>query len=89
MDRAAVLARSLRVVWRKSTAVAAMSIPRVALVNGLDSLAEYRTGPMLLEFVEEEAAGRVGLTSHFALGSVGHILRRRWNRRLQVEGLER
>ena len=33
----------------------------------LDMLAEYRTGPVLLRFLQDEEAGRVGITSHFAL----------------------
>ena len=38
----------------------------------LDALAEYRTGPTLLGILEDEAAGRVDLTSHFALDVVLH-----------------
>ena len=33
----------------------------------LDMLAEYRTGPVLLGFLQDEEAGRVGITSHFAV----------------------
>ena len=33
----------------------------------LDILAEYRTGPVLLKFLQDEEAGRMGITSHFAL----------------------
>ena len=33
----------------------------------LDILAEYRTGPALLKFLQDEEAGRVGITSHFPL----------------------
>ena len=33
----------------------------------LDILAECRTGPVLLKFLQDEEAGRMGITSHFAL----------------------
>ena len=38
----------------------------------LDVMAEYRTEPMLLRFLQGEEAGRVGLTSHFALDVMSH-----------------
>ena len=38
----------------------------------LDVMVEYRTGPVLLRFLQDEEAGRVGLTSHFALDVMSH-----------------
>ena len=38
----------------------------------LDMMAEYRTGPVLLRFLQE--AGRVGITSHFALDVMSHAM---------------
>ena len=37
----------------------------------LDALAEYRSG-LVLEFLQDATAGRVGLTSHFALDVITH-----------------
>ena len=33
----------------------------------LNILAEFRTGPVLLKLLQDEEAGRMGITSHFAL----------------------
>ena len=33
----------------------------------LDILAVYRTGPVLSKFLQDDEAGRMGITSHFAL----------------------
>ena len=40
----------------------------------LDILAEYRTGPALLKFLHDEEAGRMGITSHFALDVTTHAV---------------
>ena len=39
----------------------------------LDVMVDYRTGPVLLKFLQDEEAGRVGLTSHFALDVMSHV----------------
>ena len=40
----------------------------------LDMLAECRTGPVLLRFMQDGEAGRVGITSHFALDVMSHAM---------------
>ena len=40
----------------------------------LDMLAEYQTGPVLLRFLQDEEAGRVRITSHFALDVMSHAM---------------
>ena len=40
----------------------------------LDILAEYRTGPTLLKLLQDEEAGRVGITCHFALDVITYAM---------------
>ena len=47
----------------------------------LDMIAEYRTGLVLLRFLQDEEAGRVGITSHFALDVMSHAMGQ-WRRDL-------